>query len=160
MSVTNLAQARTEVRTQGPIAETILASGAFPGFFAARPLAADWCWDGGLANPLPFDHWLADPTIDAILLHSVAHPEELAARQPGRRWRISTAANLSHQIICDELLRLKTELARPSGKRLLFLRTLAPRPSLWNPAKIGVRCVELGASTVTENRAKLLELSS
>jgi predicted acylesterase/phospholipase RssA len=159
ISVTNLAQARTEVRTCGPLAETILASGAFPGFFAARPLGDDWCWDGGLANPLPFDHWLADPAIDTILLHTVANPEELAARQPGRPRRMSAAVNLSHQIICDELLRVKTELARQAGKRLVFLRTLAPRPTLWDPAKTGVRCVELGASTVAENRAVLLELA-
>ena len=60
---------------------------------------------------------------------------------------MSDAVNLSHQIICDELLRLKTDLARRAGKQVLLLRTLAPRPKLWNPARIGARCVEMGAAT-------------
>ncbi len=68
---------------------------------------------------------------------------------------MSHAVNLSHQIICDELLRLKTDLARRAGKRLVFLRTLAPRPRLWDPAKVGRSCVEIGAATVEQNRSTL-----
>jgi predicted acylesterase/phospholipase RssA len=158
LSVTNLTEARTEAMTSGPLADLILASGAFPGVFAARPAGDHWFWDGGLANPLPFDHWLDDPEIDTILLHVVANPQEVAVRQGGRPRRMSEAVNLSHQIICDELFRLKTDLARRAGKRLLLLRTLAPRPKLWNPAKIGAGCVEIGAATVEQNRAALENL--
>jgi predicted acylesterase/phospholipase RssA len=160
LSVTNLAQARTELVTRGPLAEYLLASGAFPGFFAARPVEDGWFWDGGVANALPFDHWLADPDIDTILLHVVSNPEEIAARGIGRPRRMSQAVNLAHQIICDELLRLKTELAHRAGKRLIFLRTVAPRPSLWHPAKTGGRCVEIGAATVATHRATLAELAA
>lgn len=160
LSVTNLARARSEIATCGPLAEYILASGAFPGFFAARRVGEGLFWDGGVANPLPFDHWLAEPDIDTILLHVVANPEELAVREHGRIHRMSGAANLAHQIICDELLRLKTELARRAGKRLVLVRTLAPRPSLWHPAKAGARCIERGAATVAEHRVELVELAS
>lgn len=159
LSVTNLAAARAEVVTSGPLAECILASGACPGLFAARPVGEDWLWDGGVANALPFDHWLADPEIDTILLHVVANPVELAVRHGRRPRRMSHAVNLSHQIICDELLRLKVELARRAGKRLIFLRTLAPRPSLWDPARAGARCVDLGAATVAEYREVLAEVA-
>jgi predicted acylesterase/phospholipase RssA len=158
LSVTDLTGARTEAATSGPLADMILASGAFPGVFAARPVENRWLWDGGVANPLPFDHWFDDPEIDAILVHVVANPQELAVRNGGRPHRMSHAVNLSHQIICDELLRLKSELARRSGKRLLLLRTLAPRPRLWNPAKAGLKCVDLGADTVTQNAATITEL--
>jgi predicted acylesterase/phospholipase RssA len=160
VSVTNLAQARSETVTRGPLAEYILASGTFPGFFAARRVGEGLFWDGGLANPLPFDHWLADPDIDTILLHVVANPEELTARENGRNHRMSGAVNLAHQTICDELLRLKAELARHAGKRLILLRTVAPRPSLWHPAKAGARCIELGAATVAANRVELVELAT
>lgn len=160
ISVTNLAQARTELVKKGWISEYILGSGAFPGFFAARPIDNDWFWDGGVANPMPFDHWIADPEIDAILIHVVANPGVLAVRETLRPHRMSTAANLSHQIICDELLRLKLELARQAGKPVLMLRTVSPRPTLWNPAKIGASCVELGSATVRENQAALTELVS
>jgi NTE family protein len=160
ISVTNLALARTEVATRGPLAEYILASGALPGFFAARPVEDHWFWDGGLANPMPFDHWIADPDIDIIVLHIVANPGELANGETRRPRRMSNSINLSHRIICDELLRLKTQLARQAGKRLIVLQTVSPRPSLWNPVKIGASCVELGAATVEQNRQALLELAS
>jgi predicted acylesterase/phospholipase RssA len=160
LSITNLSQARSEIATRGPLAELILASGAFPGVFAARPVEGDYHWDGGVANPLPFDHWFTDPSIDAIIIHVVANPEELAVRRLPGPLRMSGAVNLSHQIICDELLRLKTELARHAGKRLIVLRTLAPRPRLWNPVKVGARCLEIGRATVAENRAVLAELAT
>ena len=160
LAVTNLTEARTEVATSGPLAEMILASGAFPGMFAACQVEDDWLWDGGVANPLPFDHWIDDPEIDTILLHVVANPQELSVRTGVRPKRMSHAVNLSHQIICDELLRLKSDLARRAGKRLILLRTLAPRPRLWNPAKIGAGCVEIGAATVEQNRSTIVELVS
>jgi len=159
ISVTNLTASRTEIATSGLVAELILASVTSPGFFAARPVEGNLHWDGGIANPLPFDHWIADPNIDAIILHSVVNPEELKVRETKDPLRISDAVNLSHQIVCDELLRLKTEIARLSGKRLIPLRTLAPRPSLWNAGKLGARCMEIGRATATANRSILAELA-
>ncbi len=160
LSVTNLSDARSEALTAGPLADLILASGAFPGVFATRPVEDRGVWDGGVANALPFDQWIDDPEIDTILLHIVANPEELAVRQGGRPRRMSHAVNLSHQIICDELLRLKMDLARRAGKRLVVLRTLSPRPRLWIPAKVGAGCVQTGAATVEENRSIFGELAS
>jgi NTE family protein len=159
VSVTNLTDGRSEAATSGPLAEMILASGAFPGVFASRRVEDCWLWDGGVANALPFDHWIDDPAIDTILVHIVATPQEMVVRNGGRPRRMSHAMNLSHQIICDEFLRLKSELARRAGKQLVVLRTLSPRPRLWNPAKIGAGCVELGAATVEQNRAILSQLA-
>lgn len=160
LSVTNLSESRSEVVTSGPLAELILASGAFPGVFATRAVENQWFWDGGVANALPFDHWIDDPEIDTILLHIVANPEEQAVRQGGRPRRMSHAVNLSHQIICDELFRLKSDLARRAGKNIVILRTFSPRPRLWNPAKLGAGCAEVGAATVEQNRAVLSQLVS
>jgi predicted acylesterase/phospholipase RssA len=160
LAVTNLSDGRSETVTAGPLADFILASGAFPGVFATRSVEERWFWDGGVANALPFDPWIDDPEIDTIVLHIIANPQEMAVRQGGRPRRMSHAVNLSHQIICDELLRLKTDLARRAGKRLVVLRTLSPRPSLWNPAYTGAGCVEIGAATVEQNRSLLSELAS
>lgn len=158
LSVTNLSAGRSEAVTSGPLADLILASGAFPGVFASRPVEDHWFWDGGVANALPFDHWIDDPEVDTILVHMVANPEELSVRNGGRPKRMSHAVNLSHQIICDELLRLKMELARRAGKEVVVLRTVSPRPNLWNPAKVGAGCVEIGAATVEQNRGVLGQL--
>lgn len=160
LSVTNLSEGRSEAATSGPLADLILASGAFPGVFATRPVEDRWFWDGGVANAIPFDHWIDDPEVDTILVHIVANPEELSVRNGGRPKRMSHAVNLSHQIICDELLRLKMDLARRAGKKVVVLRTVSPRPTLWNPAKVGAGCVEIGAGTVEQNRAALAQLAS
>lgn len=159
VSVTNLTANRAEIATSGPLAELILASVTSPGFFAARPVEGNLYWDGGIANALPFEHWLADPEIDAIILHSVVNPEELKVREHQKPLRVSDAFNLSHQIICDELLRLKTEMARLSGKRLIPIHTLAPRPSLWNAGKLGARCAEIGRARAAANQSTLSELA-
>lgn len=158
IAVTNLTTGRMEVAAEGSLVEMILASGTAPGFFAARPVDGNLYWDGGIANPLPFDQWIEDPEIDTILLHTVVNPEELAVRKKGRPLRISGAINLSHQIICDELLRLKLEIAERAGKRVVSLRTEAPRPNLWNATKAGAQCVELGRETVNTNRDLLKNL--
>ncbi len=157
IAVTNLTAARTEIATRGPLAEFILASGAYPGMFAAREIGGQIYWDGGIANALPFDHWIGDPEIDTIIVHSVdSHGS--AVRENQTRLTIAGAAGLSHEIICGELLRLKTELAHAAGKRVLFLRTEATRPGILSLGKVGARCVEQGRATVAEHREMLASL--
>ena len=158
LAVTDLIQPQAALLTSGPLAEAILASFAFPGMFAAQRFNGGRYWDGGLANPVPFDHWLTDPEIDTIVIHSVMNPENDAGREARGRMGIGSAAAVAHVVICDELLRLKTELARRAGKRVLFLETTTPRPRPWNARAVGARCVELGAATVAAHRAELAEL--
>jgi NTE family protein len=160
LSVTNLTAARTEVVTAGPLAEFILASGTFPGLFAAREIDGAHYLDGGIANGLPFDPWLADPGIDTILIHSVVNPGELAVRHSPRPLNVAGAFNLSHQIICDELLRWKTEAAQQAGKRLIFLRTEAPRPGLFSARRVAPRCLASGLATARANHVLLRELGT
>jgi NTE family protein len=159
LSVTNLTTASTEIKTSGPLAELILASGAFPGLFAAREIDGAQYWDGGIANPLPFDPWLTDPEIGTILVHTVVNPIETAVRDQPRPLNVAGAFNLSHQIICDELLRWKTEAATRLGKRLLFLRTTAPRPGLRTARRLGPSCVAAGLATARESRGFLEALA-
>ena len=158
IAATDLTRGRAAMLTAGPLAEAILASAAFPGMFAAQRIDGALYWDGGVADPIPFEHWIGDPAIDTILVHVVTNPGDAAARNAGDRHSIVTAGGLAHQILCDELLRLKTEMARRAGQRVVFLRTLAPRPLPWNTARIGPRCVEIGAETVDANRDILAAL--
>jgi predicted acylesterase/phospholipase RssA len=155
VSVTNLTLGRAEIVRAGPIADFILASGAFPGLFAARRIDGALYWDGGIANPQPFDPWLADPAIETIVIHSVVNPVELAVRNQAHRLSVAGAFNLSHQIICDELLRWKTDAARLAGKRLIFLRTEAPRPGLMTRRRVAPQCVAAGLATARAHRAVL-----
>jgi predicted acylesterase/phospholipase RssA len=159
IAATDLTHPQAALLTAGPLAEAILASGAFPGMFAAQRLNGARYWDGGLANPLPFDHWLADPAIETIVLHVVTNPESEATPEARARMGIRSAAGVAHEAICDELLRLKIQLAQRAGKRLLRLRTLAPRPRPWNTRVTGPQCVALGAATVAAHRDELAALA-
>lgn len=155
IAATDLTDPQATLIRSGELASAILASGAFPGMFAMQEREGSHYWDGGLANPLPFDHWLADPAIDTIIVHVVSNPESEPRGDHRRHMGIRDAAGVAHEAICAELLRLKTDLARRSGKRLLFLRTNAPRPRPWNSRKVGPVCVECGAATVTKHRREL-----
>lgn len=160
IAVTNLTLGRAQVVSEGPLADFILASGAFPGLFAARTIEGALYWDGGIANALPFEAHLDDPAIRTIILHVIETPQEMAVRQSARPLRISDAVNLSHQVIGEEMLRLKSELARQAGKRLVIQRTSAPRPGFLNARRIGPECLECGRRTVRENAAALQELAA
>lgn len=159
LAATDLIHPRAELLTSGPLAEAIVASGAFPGMFAAQRIQGGQYWDGGLANPVPFDHWIGDPEIGTILIHSVVNPENDAGPAARARMCITAAGAIAHVIICDELMRLKLELARRAGKRVIHLQTLAPRPRPWNTRTVGPQCVALGAATVTAGREELAGLA-
>lgn len=160
IAVTNLTAGQAQVVSEGPLADFILASGAFPGLFAARTIEGALYWDGGIANALPFEAHLADPAIRTIIIHIIETPQEKAVRQSGRPLRISDAVNLSHQVIGEEMLRLKSELARQAGKRLVIQRTAAPRPGFLNARRIGPECLACGRRTAQENAATLQELAA
>jgi predicted acylesterase/phospholipase RssA len=159
IAATDLLQPQATLLTRGDLAAAILASAAFPGMFRAQRFHGSHYWDGGLANPLPFDHWLGDPAIDTIVVHIVTNPESDPAPGIRARMGIRDAAGVAHEAIASELLRLKTDLAQRAGKRVLFLRTIAPRPRPWNTRTVGPQCVALGAATVAAHRDTLAALS-
>lgn len=154
LAVTNLCTAESQMAVRGPLADFIVASCAFPGLFAARNIGGEIYWDGGIANPVPFEHWLGDPAIHTILIHTICNDGEIAAREAGVRLSVFGAVNLSHQIISSELLRLRMEAARHAGKRLLMLETFAPRPSLRSVKRAQI-CLEAGRETARKNAAFL-----
>ncbi len=143
LAVTNLTAARSEVITSGPLAEFIVATCAFPILFTARDIEGQLYWDGGIANSMPFGHWADDPAIDTIVVHAVTHRGESDARAGGRSLNVFDAVNLSHQLICDELVRAQIERVERAGKRLVFLRTNTPKPRIGRP-KTWPELVEIG----------------
>ena len=160
LSVTNLTAGRSEIVTAGPLAEFVLASGAFPGVFAAREIEGAHYWDGGIANPVPFDPWLTDSAIDTILVHLVFNPVPPTVRTSPRLLNVTRSFHVCHRIISDELVRWKTKAACLAGKRLIVLRTEAPRPHLMTPGRVGPACVAAGLATARANSALLAALSA
>ena len=145
LSVANISRCRSEVIQRGPLAEFILASCAVPGMFRAQQIGEDRYWDGGVADPIPFEQWVGDSQVREIVVHLVVNPEDLAERKDPKP-SFYRGLNRCHQIISDEIFRLKLELARAQGQTVTILRTVAPRPG---PGRLhlGERCIELGRQT-------------
>ncbi|MCR9143771.1 MAG: patatin-like phospholipase family protein [bacterium] len=162
LSVANLSRSVSQVIHEGPLAEYILASCAVPGMFRAQKIGDEFYWDGGVADPIPFEQWLvsnpnnpggaknhrnAKPAkkIRRVIVHLVVNAEDLAERRNPHP-SFYKGLGRCHQIISDEIFRLKLELARSQGQEITILRTVAPRPG---PGKLelGDRCIELGRKT-------------
>lgn len=142
LSVANLSRSTSEVISAGPLAEFVLASCAVPGMFRAQRIDNVDYWDGGVADPVPFEHWIGPGGPRRILVHLVVNAEDVQARRNPHP-SFYEGLGRCHQIISDEVFRLKLELARQHGQSVQIVRTLAPRPG---PKKLhlGARCIELG----------------
>ncbi|MCP5481935.1 MAG: patatin-like phospholipase family protein [Spirochaetales bacterium] len=148
ISVANLSRVESELLRHGKIVDAVLASCAVPGMFAAQAVGADLYWDGGVADPVPFEHWLEDRRVRLIVIHLALNTAELQSRAAPHRFGFYGGLARSHQIISDEIYRLKSELARRAGKRLLVYRTITPRPGP-HLLNLGPRCQQMGARTAT-----------
>jgi predicted acylesterase/phospholipase RssA len=155
LSVANLSRSTSEVVEHGPLAEFVLASCAVPGMFRAQEIDGQFYWDGGVADPVPCEQWAGRPDVKRIVIHLVVNPEDLSERQNPHP-SFYRGLGRCHQIISDELFRLKLELLRRSGQDVVILRTVAPRPG---PGKlaIGRRCIELGRATALNHRELLCQ---
>ncbi|HCN77073.1 MAG TPA: hypothetical protein DIT13_07765, partial [Verrucomicrobiales bacterium] len=71
LAVTNLSSRRAEIRTRGPLAETVVASCAFPGVISHQIIGGEALWDGGIAQNPPFMHWLGEAAVSRVLVHDV-----------------------------------------------------------------------------------------
>jgi predicted acylesterase/phospholipase RssA len=159
LSVTNLTTGRSEIVTAGPLAEFVLASGALPGLFAAREINGARYWDGGIANPLPFEVWLEDAAIESIVVHSIVGPAARFRSEEGRRLTVGGALALSHQVIGDELCRWKVKAAEAAGKRVILLRTETPRSGRVTTRRAALAAADAGLATARANQALLSGLN-
>ncbi|MEQ9366607.1 MAG: patatin-like phospholipase family protein, partial [Leptospirales bacterium] len=156
LSVANLSRSRSQVIDAGPLAEFVLASCAVPGMFRAQKIGEEFYWDGGVADPIPFEQWLKPEgnsrrRAGRIIVHLVVNAEELEERRNPHP-SFYKGLGRCHQMISDEIFRLKLELARSRGQQVTILRTVAPRPG---PGKLhlGDRCIELGRRTALNHFA-------
>lgn len=148
ISVANMSRNRSEVKTEGPLAEYILASCAVPGMFTTQHVEGHHFWDGGIADPLPIEPWLDRRDVGRIVVHIADSNPPLGAGHAHRFWGTMSR---SHELITEEIVRLKTELARARGKELVAIVTRTPR---LGPHKLkgGANNVRLGRESALRNR--------
>jgi NTE family protein len=133
VALTNLSTGRSELARSGPLAETVVASCGIPGIFALRAANGGWCWDGGLTSSVPVEAWLGDPGVDVIIAHEVVNTNQIDMAHQPDRLNLYEALAVVHQTAADEVLRLKLQLARHTGQRVLVCRTVTPRPRIGLP---------------------------
>ncbi len=165
IAVTNLRTSRVEMRTTGPLAETIMASCALPGVIAPRRIEGELLWDGGLGSAVPVDPWIEDPAITHIAAHSILHTAQVRARERSHRYNFPTALLAGHQVTADELLHWKLKLARQTGKTAAAIETLTARPRIGLPITLPppkpwpTHAQDLMAEGATSARKVMRELS-
>lgn len=155
LSAANLTSGRTEAVRSGLVREYILASCAMPGLFQAQNIGGQLYWDGGIADPVPFEQWLEHDHIKRIIVHQVV-PVSDTAQQTGR-FHFLGALERSHEIISDELIRLRLELARRAGIQVLWFRTQTPKlgPHRMRQGHVNF---ELGRQAALKNRELLARM--
>jgi NTE family protein len=133
LAVANLRTSRVEIRTTGPLVETVLASCALPGVIAPRRIDGELLWDGGLGSSVPVEPFLGTSKATHIAAHSILHEPQLRAREKHHRYTFTGAILAGHQLTADELLHWKAELARREGRVVATAETVTPRPRLGFP---------------------------
>ena len=156
IALTNLTLQRSEIATSGDLVEHIVASLSFPGIFATRRIGEHDYWDGGIAQPMPFDHWTADASIDTVLLHRVnsGSPEQALAKS-----NVSSAFNLAHSAVCKDLFKLRHAEALAAGKKIIVIETNTARLGIFDRQAQRLQCYADGLATARDNSEQLNELA-
>ena len=76
IAVTDLRSRKSLMVAEGDAIDHVIASCMVPGLFRARAVNDRLLWDGGLANDVPFHHWIEDPDIHTIVLHSIRQEDK------------------------------------------------------------------------------------
>lgn len=124
--VANLTDGRSEVVRQGNLVDFLVASFAMPLVFTPQRIAGKSYADGGVAEETPFEHWLEDPGVEVIVVHTIRHN----GREAPRRWSPAGVISRAHQMAAGELFERRMSRARQSAKSVLFWETRHPSPGL------------------------------
>lgn len=149
LAVTNLTKGRSEIIRKGPLVDYIVASCSVPMLFKGRRINGDVYCDGAVTDSSPFHHFIHNPGIDHILIHTVRHAERHS--ETHRPLTIARVFGQSHQIITDRFLDLGLECAELRGKQVIVLTSIVPRYR-WGKRGTAELLFAAGRETVLKNR--------
>lgn len=144
IAVTDSDTSTPEIRRSGPLAELVMASCAVPMLFEIQKVQGKHYLDGGIAGDLPFGHLIDDPSIETLVLHRIRHHQ---GSTPGFfRRAIGHSFGVTRRAIAAEVHRLRLDLARSRGKRVVEIETSTPFPGLFSH-RLATECYSLGRAT-------------
>jgi predicted acylesterase/phospholipase RssA len=157
LSVTNLSKGCSEIIRHGPLAEFIVASCSVPMLFRGRTIGGNLFCDGAISDSSPFYHFVQNPDIDRIIVHTVRHAERhLENIKP---LTIAQVFGQAHQIITDRFLDLHLECALSKGKKVIVLTSIVPRYR-WGKRGTAKLLFDAGRETVLNNLETIRNLLS
>jgi predicted acylesterase/phospholipase RssA len=152
IAVTDVASSTPAIRRSGPLAELVMASCAVPGLFTIQDVGDDRYLDGGIAAELPFEHLIDDPAIDTILIHRIRHEP---GSGPNVNWEtVANVVGIAHHTACNELHRLRADLCRQRGKRLIEHESTTPFPGIFSN-RLAPQCYKQGLDSGKSAAARL-----
>ena len=115
--------------SEGPLAEAAIASCCVPLMMAPTLFEGRRCHDGGVSHETPVDQWFNAGDVESIVVHRILHTAGKRARCfPGNFLSLMGAA---HDVISDQLLAYRQQLARMHGKQFRIFNTEHPVPALF-----------------------------
>jgi NTE family protein len=132
IAVTNISLLSSQIKSSGKLLDLIVASLAVPMLFAVQKIGGHEYLDGGIANALPYEHWLDQPEIHTIIIHKIAH-QATFQKVPWRTPLNVTAS--AHTCSAHELERLRNEKASAMGKKIIYVTTKTPHPGIFQGRK-------------------------
>ncbi|MFZ4592685.1 MAG: patatin-like phospholipase family protein [Verrucomicrobiaceae bacterium] len=130
IGLSDLQSKRGLLVTEGPLAEAAVASCCVPTMMAPTLFEGQLCYDGGVSHETPVDQWFQAADVDRIVVHRILHTAGKPARSfPGNFLSLTRTA---HDVICDQLLAYRQQLAELHGKQFHLVNTSHPVPSVFS----------------------------
>ncbi len=128
VALTSIDSHRAILAERGALALAMVASCCVPVLFAPLEFEGALCFDGGVANQVPVDQWLASDDVDIIIAHRVGSPPQARSRCfPGN---IAGLSGDAHETNSRQMLHYRQTLAEKAGKRFLLVDTEHARPAM------------------------------
>jgi len=129
LAVSNLSTRQALIVEEGDAVSFTIASLAIPGLFTQQSIGGERWADGGIAQTVPFLHWLDDPDIHTIIIHRIDHEE--GTEPISKRPTLASGLAESHYVITNRIHDLERRVAAAQGKRIIEVGTLTPHPRLF-----------------------------
>lgn len=146
---TDIGRAAPRIHTEGPLAELIHASCAYPGLFRAVPFASSQLWDGGLVDKAPLVALADRLELDALLVHYLpSRGREVSAEM---RWHGYLQAMARALVaVRHENFELQARLCEARG---IPVYVVAPKLPRLSPARLHRGRDAIAAATAQAARA-------
>jgi len=128
---TDITAAAPRIHTEGPLAEVVHASCAYPGLFRAVPFSRAQLWDGGLVDKAPLRALAEHAQVDALLVHYLpGAARRVTEGPPTDRWHgYVQAMARSLLAVRHENFELQARLCEARGLPVYVVSPQLPRLS-------------------------------